>query len=92
MRLDTHAFEGYKVPPFYDSLLAKLIVWGADRDEAIARSERALREFEIEGVRTTRELFLDILDEPEFRAGRYTTAYLERHRDFLPALHAEAAA
>jgi acetyl-CoA carboxylase biotin carboxylase subunit len=92
VRLDTHAYEGYKVPPFYDSLLAKLIVWGADRDEAIARSERALHEFEIEGVRTTRELFLDILDEPEFRAGRYTTAYLERHRDFLPALHAEAAA
>ncbi len=92
VRLDTHAYEGYKVPPFYDSLLAKLIVWGADRDEAIARSERALHEFEIEGVRTTRELFLDILDEPEFRAGRYTTAYLDRHRDFLRSLHAEEAA
>ena len=72
VRLDTHAYEGYKVPPFYDSLLAKLIVWGADRDEAIARSERALHEFEIEGVRTTRELFLDILDEPRV-SGRART-------------------
>ena len=92
VRLDTHAYEGYKVPPFYDSLLAKLIVWGADREQAIARSQRALAEFEIEGVRTTKELFTDILAEPEFRSGRYTTAYLERRREFLPALFAEKAA
>ena len=92
MRLDTHAYEGYKVPPFYDSLLAKLIVWGSDREQAIARSQRALAEFEIEGVRTTKELFTDILAEPEFRSGHYTTAYLERRREFLPALFAEEAA
>ncbi len=91
VRLDTHAYEGYKVPPFYDSLLAKLIVWGADRQQAIARSQRALSEFEIEGVRTTRELFLDVLEEPEFRSGQYTTSYLERRRDYLPALTEVAA-
>jgi acetyl-CoA carboxylase, biotin carboxylase subunit len=91
VRLDTHVYEGYAVPPFYDSLLAKLIVWGADREQAVARSRRALREFEIEGVHTTRELFADVLDEPEFRSGRYTTAYLEQVRDRLPALGAEAA-
>ncbi len=91
VRLDTHIYEGYAVPPFYDSLLAKLIVWGADREQAVARSRRALREFEIEGVRTTRELFADVLDEPAFRSGRYTTAYLEQVRDRLPALAAEAA-
>ena len=53
MRFDTHAYEGYRVPPFYDSLLAKLIVWGDDRGQALDRSRRALAELEIEGVATT---------------------------------------
>ncbi|MDX6546899.1 MAG: acetyl-CoA carboxylase, biotin carboxylase subunit [Gaiellales bacterium] len=86
VRVDTHAYEGYRVPPFYDSMLAKVLVHGADRDEALARSRRALGELEIEGVATTRELFLEILEEPGFRAGRYTTAYLEQARDVLPSL------
>ena len=91
VRVDTHAYEGYRVPPFYDSLLAKLIVHGADRSEALARGRRALRELEIEGVATTRDLFVEILDEPVFRSGRYTTAYLEDVRGALPSL-AEAVA
>ena len=91
VRLDTHLYEGYRVPPFYDSLLAKLIVWGADRAQALARAGRALRELEIEGVHTTRELFADIVREPRFVAGTYSTAYLEEARDDLPALGARAA-
>ena len=86
VRFDSHAYSGYKVPPFYDSLLAKLIVWGDDRAQALARARRALRELEIEGVTTTRELFLDIASEPVFASGRYTTAYLEDARERLPSL------
>jgi acetyl-CoA carboxylase biotin carboxylase subunit len=92
VRLDTHVYEGYRVPPFYDSLLAKLIVWGADRAEALARAGRALGEFEIDGVRTTLELFRDVIREPSFRSGEYTTGYLEDAGERLPALHAEVAA
>jgi acetyl-CoA carboxylase biotin carboxylase subunit len=74
------------VPPFYDSMLAKVIVHGDDRAQALARGRRALTELEIEGVATTRELFLEILAEPDFRAGRTTTAYLEQARQRLPSL------
>jgi acetyl-CoA carboxylase biotin carboxylase subunit len=86
VRVDTHAYEGYRVPPFYDSLLAKVIVHGGDREQAMARARRALGELEIEGVATTRELFLEILDEPRFGSGRYTTAYLDDARGALPSL------
>jgi acetyl-CoA carboxylase biotin carboxylase subunit len=86
VRFDTHAYSGYRVPPFYDSLLAKLIVWGADRAQALARARRALSELAVEGVTTTRELYLDILAEPMFVSGRYTTAYLEEARPGLPTL------
>jgi acetyl-CoA carboxylase biotin carboxylase subunit len=86
VRFDTHAYSGYRVPPFYDSLLAKLIVWGADRTQALARARRALSELVVDGVTTTRELYLDILAEPMFVSGRYTTAYLDEARADLPAL------
>jgi acetyl-CoA carboxylase, biotin carboxylase subunit len=86
VRVDTHAYEGYRVPPFYDSMLAKVIVHGSDRGEALARARRALGELEIEGVATTRDLFLEIVDEPGFRSGAYTTAYLEDARAALPSL------
>jgi acetyl-CoA carboxylase, biotin carboxylase subunit len=86
VRFDSHVYPGYKVPPFYDSLLAKLIVWGADRAQALARARRALGELRIEGVATTRELFLDVVSEPVFASGRYTTAYLTDARDRLPSL------
>jgi len=78
VRFDSHAYEGYKVPPFYDSMLAKLIVHGADRGQALARARRALHELIVEGVPTTRGLFLEILEEPGFVSGGYTTAYLEQ--------------
>ena len=82
VRLDTHAYEGYKVPPFYDSLLAKLIVWGADRAQAIARSRRALAELEIEGVAHHPRAVPGHPGRARLpcRAG-YTTAYLEQARD-----------
>jgi acetyl-CoA carboxylase biotin carboxylase subunit len=88
VRFDTHAYEGYRVPPFYDSMLAKLIVSGADRTEALSRARRALGELEVEGVATTRELYLEILDEPAFCDGRYSTAYLEQVAGSLPSLAA----
>lgn len=75
-RVDTYVEEGTVVSPYYDSLVAKLIVWDTDRRAAIERALRALREFEIEGVTTTRELALEILGGPEFRSGDYSTGYL----------------
>jgi acetyl-CoA carboxylase, biotin carboxylase subunit len=73
VRVDTALYTGYRVPPFYDSLIAKLIVWGRDRDEAIARGRRALTEFRIDGIKTTIPFHLRVLDEPSFLAGEYHT-------------------
>jgi acetyl-CoA carboxylase biotin carboxylase subunit len=91
VRVDTHAYEGYRVPPFYDSMLAKVIVYGTDREQALARARRALGELEIEGVATTRDLFLEILEEPGFLSGRYTTGYLDAVRASLPSLAEQVA-
>ncbi len=77
VRVDTHAYEDYFFPPHYDSLLAKLVVLGADRDEAIARMLRALDGFVVEGIRTTVPLQRRILSHPDFRAGRLSTRWLE---------------
>jgi acetyl-CoA carboxylase biotin carboxylase subunit len=76
VRVDTHVFDGYTVPPFYDSLLAKVIVWAEDRPAAIARARRALSEFEVEGVPTTKALAMDIIETEGFTGGAYTTAFL----------------
>jgi acetyl-CoA carboxylase biotin carboxylase subunit len=76
VRVDTHVFEGYTVPPYYDSLIAKVIVWDEDRPAAVARARRALSEFELEGVPTTRGLAIEILESESFTSGRYTTAFL----------------
>ena len=70
MRVDTFVESGTVVPPFYDSMIAKLIVWDTTRDAAIARAERALRETVVEGVPTTRDLALDVLASEPFRSGR----------------------
>ncbi|WP_280266624.1 acetyl-CoA carboxylase biotin carboxylase subunit [Nocardia wallacei] len=76
VRVDTHAHSGYSIPPHYDSLLAKVIVWAPDRDGAIARMRRALGEFDIDGerLRTTREFLLSVLDHADFRSGNHSTA------------------
>src|SRR5205814_1707734 len=77
IRLDTFVEDGATVPPHYDSLLGKLIVWDETRDDAIARALRALGELRLEGVQTTRELAIDILRSEGFASGRYSTGYLE---------------
>ncbi len=77
VRVDSALYAGYKIPPFYDSLIGKLIVWGLDREEAISRSHRALREYKVEGIKTTIPLHLRLLDEEAFRSGDYGTEYLE---------------
>jgi acetyl-CoA carboxylase biotin carboxylase subunit len=77
IRLDTHVEEGSVISPYYDSLIAKLIVWDEDRDSTIERSLRALGEFELRGVPTTREAALEILASDGFRSGQYSTSFLE---------------
>ncbi len=78
VRVDTFGFAGASVPPHYDSLLAKVITWGADRTEAIARMRRALGEFQVEGVATTIPFHQKLLQHPDFVAGRLSTRFLER--------------
>jgi acetyl-CoA carboxylase biotin carboxylase subunit len=77
VRVDTHLEDGAVVPPYYDSLLAKLIVWDADRPAAIARGVRALGELEIEGVPTTRGFALGVLRSAAFASGEYSTSFVE---------------
>ncbi|WP_213768914.1 acetyl-CoA carboxylase biotin carboxylase subunit [Caballeronia sp. dw_19] len=79
VRIDTHLFDGYAVPPYYDSLLAKVIVWDASRAEAIERMKRALGEFDIVGLKTTKPLHLALLMDDGVRKGHYHTRYLEEH-------------
>jgi acetyl-CoA carboxylase, biotin carboxylase subunit len=80
VRLDTHVEEGSVISPYYDSLIAKLIVWDEDRDSAIERSLRALGELELRGVPTTREAALEIVASDAFRSGRYSTSFLDETR------------
>ena len=91
VRVDTHVEEGYAIPPFYDSLIAKVIVWGEDREVAIARGRRALSELELEGVPTTRELALDIVSSEAFGSGDYTTSFLADAAPSLESLRGGAA-
>jgi len=81
VRVDTAAYAEYVIPPFYDSLIAKLIVHGASRDEAIRRMQRALDMFIIEGVRTSIPLHQEILRHPDFRRGKTFTSFLEQMHD-----------
>jgi len=78
VRIDSHVYQGYTISPYYDSLIAKLLVHGRDRDEAIARLERALAECLITGIKTTTEFTLDLVRSEDFRAGRVTTRFVER--------------
>jgi acetyl-CoA carboxylase biotin carboxylase subunit len=78
VRVDTHAYAKYVIPPYYDSLLAKLIAHGKTRDEALIRMLRALDEFIIEGVDTTIGFFRRILQTEEFRSGQYDTTFVDR--------------
>jgi acetyl-CoA carboxylase, biotin carboxylase subunit len=77
VRIDTHAYAGYKIPPYYDSLLAKLITYGATREEAIIRMLRALEEFVIEGVKTTIPFHQRALNKEAFKCGQISTNFVE---------------
>jgi acetyl-CoA carboxylase, biotin carboxylase subunit len=88
VRIDTHLEEGSTISPYYDSLIAKLVVWAENRPTAIARGVRALEETELAGIPTTRGLALDILRSSEFALGDYSTSFLEEMEGRLPALAA----
>ena len=77
VRVDSGLYAGYKVPPYYDSMIAKLIVYGTTRQGALRRLRRALQEFVIEGMKTTIPLHQALLDDPEFQSGDYTIKWLE---------------
>ena len=86
VRVDTAVEDGLEIPPFYDSLIAKVIVSDEDRPAALARAVRALEELVVEGIPTTRELALDVLRSDGFRSGAYSTGYLDEMEDHLPSL------
>ena len=89
VRLDTFVEAGYTVPPFYDSLLGKLVVWDEDRASAISRALRALGELRVDGIATTRELGIQILRSEQFASGRYSTSFLEEWGRRLESVAAE---
>ena len=81
VRVDTHVYSGYVVPPYYDSLLAKLLVSGRDREEALVRARRALQSMIVEGIRTSIPLHLRILEDPRFQEGKIDTHFMESFFD-----------
>ena len=78
VRWDSMIYPGYKVEPFYDSLVGKLVVWGENREDAIARGARALAEFKLEGIKTTIPVHQALLQNEEFKAGQFSTQWLEK--------------
>jgi len=77
VRIDSHLYQSYSIPPHYDSLIAKLVVWGKNRSHAIARSRRALEEFIVEGIKTTIPFHLKVLEDERFISGKFDTGFLE---------------
>jgi acetyl-CoA carboxylase biotin carboxylase subunit len=77
VRVDSHIYQSYTIPPYYDSLVAKLIVWGTDREHAIMRGKRALEEFVIEGIKTTIPFHLKVLEDAKFKSGNFDTSFLD---------------
>ena len=82
VRVDSHVYTGYEIPPFYDSLIGKLIVWGKDRNTAIKRMNRALNECAVTGIPTTINFHLTLLNKPKFKEGKIHTKYVEE--ELLP--------
>jgi acetyl-CoA carboxylase biotin carboxylase subunit len=77
VRIDTHAYAGYVIPPNYDSMIGKLIVVAQTREEAILKMKRALDEYIIEGVKTTIPFHQKLMDNEDFRNGNFTTKFME---------------
>lgn len=92
VRVDTHAYAQYTIPPYYDSLIAKLIVHGKTREQALTKMERALGEFVIEGIHTTIGFHQKVVATPEFRSGNFDTTFVERYFAALAKTEAAAAA
>jgi acetyl-CoA carboxylase biotin carboxylase subunit len=84
VRLDTHAYSGYRIPPYYDSMIAKLIVSAPTREEAIKKMKRALKEFVIEGIKTNIPFHIQLMDDENFIKGKFDTKYLEREFKYIP--------
>ncbi|PBJ11094.1 acetyl-CoA carboxylase biotin carboxylase subunit [Flavobacterium sp. ACN6] len=84
VRLDTHVYSGYSIPPNYDSMIAKLITTAQSREEAISKMRRALDEFVIEGVKTTIPFHRQLMDDPKYIAGDYTTAFMDTFKMNAP--------
>lgn len=82
VRIDSHVYAGYTIPPNYDSMIAKIIVTAPSREEATRKMKRALQEFVIEGIKTTIPFHIKLMDDPGFRSGKFTTKYLESSFDF----------
>ena len=80
VRIDSHIYQSYTVPPYYDSLIAKLIVWGKNRKNAIARGKRALEEFTVEGIHTTIPFHLKVLQDERFLSGKFDTSFLDNFK------------
>ncbi len=78
VRVDSHVYEGYSIPPYYDSLIAKLVVHADDRKSAIARMKRCLQEYTIDGIKTTIPFHLKVLDHADFQRGDYSTKFIEQ--------------
>ena len=79
IRIDTHVYAGYTIPPYYDSMISKLIVVAQTREEAITKMERALSEYIIDGIKTTIPFHLALMQNKDFKDGKYTTKFLEEH-------------
>jgi acetyl-CoA carboxylase biotin carboxylase subunit len=92
VRVDTHVFSGYTTPPYYDSLLAKIVTWGRNRAEAIARMRRAILETEIQGIKTNLNYLALVLSDPRFQAGDVDVEFVERQLSELETAHALGAA
>jgi acetyl-CoA carboxylase, biotin carboxylase subunit len=86
VRVDTAVRSGSEIPPYYDSMIAKVIVWDANRPAALARAQRALTELEVDGIPTTRDVALDVLSSPEFQSGEYSTSTLADLEGRVPSL------
>jgi pyruvate carboxylase subunit A len=83
VRVDSGVYAGYTIPPYYDSMIAKLVVWGADRKEAVERGRRALFEYFIAGVKTNIPLHLALTDSPDFVAGKLSTHFIPDHPELM---------
>ena len=79
VRIDSHIYNDYVIPPNYDSLIAKLIIWGTDRPHAIRRALRALEEFKIEGIKTTIPFHMKVLNNEKFIEGDFDTSFIDKH-------------